>query len=120
MNEWRELVTRLLEMCFEISQIVAPIVNSSSPEGIFPKELRSARPDAQELLVTPQMLLVCCWRTMKEVSLFFGDLMRTLPIEFGGSSNYLLSHEQVDIITRLNTSRLLIFNFSLLLGRSNW
>lgn len=81
-----------MEICFQISEIVGPIVNSSSPEGIFPKELRSSEPD--EGAVTPQMLLVCCWRTMKEVSLFFGDLVRLLPIELE-SDSYLLTHNQV-------------------------
>lgn len=94
MAEWREIITRLIEMCFEISRIVSPIVNSSSPEGIFPKELRSAEPNSEERAVTPQMLLVCCWRTMKEVSLFFGDLVRLLPIELE-SQSYLLTHQQV-------------------------
>lgn len=84
-------------MCFEIAEIVGPIVNSSSPEGIFPKELRSSEPDAEERAVTPQMLLVCCWRTMKEVSLFFGDLMRLLPIEYEAQNSYLLTYNQVSI-----------------------
>lgn len=48
--------------------------------------------------VTPQMLLVCCWRSMKEISLFFGDLVRFLPIQHEASSSegsYLLSSDQV-------------------------
>lgn len=47
--------------------------------------------------VTPQMLLVCCWRTMKEISLTFGDLIQCLPFEHE-SSSYILSNEQVNRI----------------------
>jgi hypothetical protein len=46
--------------------------------------------------VTPQMLLVCCWRTMKEISLFFGDIVSQLPIEHESSDQvFVLSQEQV-------------------------
>lgn len=46
--------------------------------------------------VTPQMLLVCCWRTMKEISLFFGDIVSQLPIEHESTNEmYVLSQEQV-------------------------
>jgi hypothetical protein len=48
--------------------------------------------------VTPQMLLVCCWRTMKEISLFFGDLVKILPIEFESTlddKSFILSSTQV-------------------------
>jgi hypothetical protein len=45
--------------------------------------------------VTPQMLLVCCWRTMKEISLFFGDIVSQLPIENESCDQfYVLSEEQ--------------------------
>ena len=96
--EWKELIERLIQLAFDVSQVASPIVNSKSPEGIFPAELVAMQPDIErsELLksVTPQMLLVCCWRTMKEISLFFGDLVRCLPIEFE-SQDFILSSEQV-------------------------
>ena len=42
------------------------------------------------------MLLVCCWRTMKEISLFFGDLIKFLPIEYESqTAEHILSHAQV-------------------------
>ena len=44
--------------------------------------------------VTPQMLLVCCWRTLKEISLFFGDIIKNLEIE-GEHQNYLLTSKRV-------------------------
>ena len=42
------------------------------------------------------MLLVCCWRTLKEISLFFGDILKNLEIE-GESENYLLTSKRVCI-----------------------
>lgn len=104
MSEWKDLITKLIDLCFSVSEVVSPIVNSKSPEGIFPTELGTMQPDIveSELLksVTPQMLLVCCWRSMKEISLFFGDLVRLLPIEYESNEkdSYLLSSCQVNRI----------------------
>jgi len=84
--DWKKLLDRLINLCFDVSQVVSPIVNSSSPEGIFPAELSVVEADLTES-VTPQMLLVCCWRTMKEISLLFGDMVKTLPIEFENGTN---------------------------------
>lgn len=96
------MITELIELCFSVSKVVSPIVNSKSPEGIFPTELVTMQPSIvnSDLLknVTPQMLLVCCWRSMKEISLFFGDLVRLLPIEFESTDSYLLSSSQVNQI----------------------
>jgi hypothetical protein len=96
-RDWKKLLERLIKLCFGVSQVVSPIVNSSSPEGIFPAELSVSQADQTES-VTPQMLLVCCWRTMKEISLFFGDIVKTLPIEFEcgtDGAEFVLSCEQV-------------------------
>jgi hypothetical protein len=40
------------------------------------------------------MLLVCCWRTLKEISLFFGDIIKNMEIE-GENENYLLTSKRV-------------------------
>ena len=84
-DEWKEIINNLIDLSFTVSKVTSSIVNSSSPEGIFPTELIQMQPDLvnSELVkhVTPQMLLVCCWRTMKEISLFFGDIVTHLPIE---------------------------------------
>lgn len=104
LSEWKALIGELIELCFSVSKVVSPIVNSKSPEGIFPTELVTMQPDTvnseQLKNVTPQMLLVCCWRSMKEISLFFGDLVRLLPIEHETlqEHSYLLSSAQVNQI----------------------
>nr|XP_035929593.1 thyroid adenoma-associated protein [Halichoerus grypus] len=46
--------------------------------------------------VTAQMVLVCCWRSMKEVALLLGTLCQLLPMQsMPESSNGLLTVEQV-------------------------
>ena len=36
--------------------------------------------EVMTLQVTPQMVLVCCWRSMKEVSLLLGQLALDVPV----------------------------------------
>ncbi|NXC96033.1 THADA protein, partial [Certhia familiaris] len=52
--------------------------------------------DRQECDVTAQMVLVCCWRSMKEVSLLLGMLCRLLPLQSTSEpSDGLITVEQV-------------------------
>lgn len=109
---WRDFVERLIELCKRLTEVVGPIVNSSSPEGhlpndfssvtnFLPNEIDSSDPDGLPtkvlspryrqsdnddcLSTTPQMLLLCAWRTVKEVSLLLGDL--TLNASIVNDSN---------------------------------
>lgn len=36
--------------------------------------------DGEAYRVTAQMVLVCCWRTMKEVSMLLGYLCQSMPL----------------------------------------
>lgn len=36
--------------------------------------------DGEAYRVTAQMVLVCCWRTMKEVSMLLGHLCQSMPL----------------------------------------
>ncbi|NXL50573.1 THADA protein, partial [Podilymbus podiceps] len=52
--------------------------------------------DRQTCDVTAQMVLVCCWRSMKEVSLLLGTLCKLLPSQAASEpSNGLITVEQV-------------------------
>ncbi|CAF0858419.1 unnamed protein product [Rotaria sordida] len=77
-NQWRILFDHLIELCLEIASLTSPIVSSSSPEGMMPMELTdiSGKVDDGNSngQITSQMLLVCCWRTIKEISLLFSRL----------------------------------------------
>lgn len=45
-----------------------------------------------------QILLVCCWRTMKEVSLLLGEITKRAPVKEPNQKHGLLSFEQVKMI----------------------
>ncbi|NXY18217.1 THADA protein, partial [Atrichornis clamosus] len=147
-SEWKEMVTRLILMTYNLSAVVSPIVQSSSPEGLIPMDsdpesagrlqmilheiqpqdtndyfmqakilkehskeeserVADQRPmkntctemrgkERQTCDVTAQMVLVCCWRSMKEVSLLLGTLCKLLPSQSTSeSSDGLITVEQV-------------------------
>ncbi|XP_066480591.1 tRNA (32-2'-O)-methyltransferase regulator THADA isoform X2 [Tiliqua scincoides] len=48
--------------------------------------------------VTAQMVLVCCWRSMKAISLLLGKLCQLLPLQFPICSDALITVEQVEEI----------------------
>ncbi|XP_062375693.1 thyroid adenoma-associated protein [Sardina pilchardus] len=141
MTEWRCLVSELVAMCYRMSDVVSPVVQSSSPEGLIPMDtdsegsaglqriLQEIQPrdtndffnDSRQLdtqtqepgtsdgpiqeetkgsggeayRVTAQMVLVCSWRSMKEVSMLLGELCQTLPLHTH-TSHGLITEEQVE------------------------
>ncbi|XP_072293704.1 thyroid adenoma-associated protein [Eucyclogobius newberryi] len=138
-EQWRTLVSELITVCYRMSDVVAPVVQSSSPEGLIPMDTDSeASAGLQKILleiqprdtndfftsareleaepseeqtenagnpspdaggerdhVTAQMVLVCCWRSMKEVSMLLGQLCQSLPQD-GASRRGLITEEQVE------------------------
>uniref|UniRef100_A0A8C2JJ18 tRNA (32-2'-O)-methyltransferase regulator THADA n=1 Tax=Cyprinus carpio TaxID=7962 RepID=A0A8C2JJ18_CYPCA len=134
LSEWRAVVSELIGLCYRMSDVVSPVVQSSSPEGLIPmdtesetsaglqKILQEIQPrdtndfftsareldpsesdcnseqkepenavhkpqscnsgggDGEAYRVTAQMVLVCCWRTMKEVSMLLGHLCQSMPL----------------------------------------
>ncbi|XP_040572072.1 tRNA (32-2'-O)-methyltransferase regulator THADA [Lepeophtheirus salmonis] len=54
------LIKSLVEYCYEIWNLVSPVVNDSSPEGFSQESNNSLECD-------PQLLLLLAWRTTKEV-----------------------------------------------------
>ncbi|XP_055695123.1 uncharacterized protein LOC129796972 [Lutzomyia longipalpis] len=85
---WKSFYEKVLLLCNEASQIVAPIVNNSSPEGFFPED--SELLESTDERVTPQMVLLCGWRTIKEVTLLLGEICEKTPI-----STNLISNEEI-------------------------
>ncbi|XP_030105663.1 tRNA (32-2'-O)-methyltransferase regulator THADA isoform X3 [Mus musculus] len=147
-SEWRPLLGRLLLLSYRLSTVVAPVIQSSSPEGLIPVDTDSASASRLQLIlneiqprdtndyfnhtkilkecdsfdledlstsvsnidssaevkgkeekacdVTAQMVLACCWRSMKEVALLLGTLCQLLPVQPGPeSSNVFLTVQQV-------------------------
>jgi Putative death-receptor fusion protein (DUF2428) len=42
-KSWKDLTDRLVLMCFEMNATVAPIVNSTSPEGHLPMDFETGQ-----------------------------------------------------------------------------
>ncbi|XP_078128920.1 thyroid adenoma-associated protein isoform X2 [Sander vitreus] len=144
-EQWRCLVSDLIAVCYRMSDVVSPVVQSSSPEGLIPMDtdsetsaglqriLQEIQPRdtndfftrARELdthqgddhaqtqtthtpslntggegyRVTAQMVLVCCWRSMKEVAMLLGQLCQSLPLHYTNDTHThpgLITEEQVE------------------------
>ena len=63
------VIEELFKKCLEISELIAPILNSDSPEGYLGIETKCSA----------QILLLCTWRTSKEISLLFGQICQFAP-----------------------------------------
>ncbi|KAM4824437.1 tRNA (32-2'-O)-methyltransferase regulator THADA-like [Urocitellus parryii] len=82
-------------MSYRLSAVVSPVIQSSSPEGRIPMDTDSGK-EGKTCDVTAQMVLVCCWRSMKEVALLLGTLCQLLPMQsMPESSDGLLTEDQV-------------------------
>ncbi|CAL4070628.1 unnamed protein product [Meganyctiphanes norvegica] len=110
-ESWKSLLCEVIEMCFRISEIVAPVVRNDSPEGHLPMDLNpeslgqlknvlqqsigyhkadddklaiseEAKPEVlvKAQAVSAQMMLLCAWRSIKEISLLLGGLISTVPL----------------------------------------
>ncbi|XP_056291229.1 thyroid adenoma-associated protein isoform X3 [Pseudoliparis swirei] len=141
--QWRRVVSELVAVCYSISDVVSPVVQSSSPEGLIPMDtgsetsaglqriLQEIQPrdtndfftSARELdthcvddrtptqtthmpsvntgdegyRVTAQMVLVCCWRSMKEVAMLLGQLCQSMALcSTADPHSGLITEEQVE------------------------
>ncbi|XP_033103076.1 thyroid adenoma-associated protein homolog [Anneissia japonica] len=104
--KYKQLIDKLLLMCYQVAKVVSPVVCNSSPEGYHPANQERDGSDVPQiddvaaveptygskvLNVTPQALLVCCWRSMKEVSLTLGKISQQHE-----KGQTLLSQQQVN------------------------
>ncbi|XP_063957410.1 tRNA (32-2'-O)-methyltransferase regulator THADA-like [Lytechinus pictus] len=111
-DAWKCIITRFIQLCFDVAEVAAKVVCNSSPEGFIPSEQKqvideeclSVEEDGtssklETFHVTPQMILVCCWRSMKEVSLLLGELSQRTPMEDGDSEGLITSAQMESIGT---------------------
>lgn len=104
----RDVVSRMVHLCTSLSEVVSPVVCSSSPEGFFPdvvvpcQETTVASATAGEspsLSGNAQSLLLCCWHTMKEVSLLLGILVENFsPVKTMEEVDAALTDDQASTI----------------------
>ncbi|XP_071963394.1 tRNA (32-2'-O)-methyltransferase regulator THADA-like [Antedon mediterranea] len=107
--KFKQIINMLLLICYKVAEVVSPVVCNSSPEGYLPVtqtldeldisdvdadlddlEIFEHTADSTMMKVTPQAMLVCCWRSMKEVSLMLGMISQQHE-----QQPSLLSHQQV-------------------------
>ncbi|XP_059062927.1 thyroid adenoma-associated protein homolog [Achroia grisella] len=105
---WTSLISQLIDTCIEVTDAVACVVNNSSPEGHLPMDasgvsvtdtgnsggvvLEDGRP------VTAQMVLLCAWRSVKEVSLLLGTISSRLTVEGECNGSGSLSVKQMQAL----------------------
>ncbi|KAH6923738.1 hypothetical protein HPB50_005805 [Hyalomma asiaticum] len=106
---WKAVLCQSMQVAFEVATVVGPVVSNASPEGqldidgdpglleqmqvalqkglgrrfeVAPEEGDGPTVDAvKSTAVVAQMLLLCGWRAHREVSLFFGDICESCPLE---------------------------------------
>uniref|UniRef100_A0A915ACR8 DUF2428 domain-containing protein n=2 Tax=Parascaris univalens TaxID=6257 RepID=A0A915ACR8_PARUN len=81
---WHSHVSaQLLPLCFEVGELVAPVVHSMSPEGFAPDALlhsnESIHNGMASLTETSQLLLVGCWRAHRHISTILHLIASKVP-----------------------------------------
>ncbi|KAF9808887.1 hypothetical protein SFRURICE_000933 [Spodoptera frugiperda] len=88
-EQWTALIAEIIGTCMEVNAAVACVVNNSSPEGHLPMDMTVQISDhgnsgnvtlEDGRQVTAQMVLLCAWRSVKEVSLLLGEICARLTI----------------------------------------
>ncbi len=93
-----QTVRGVVDLAVQVSEIVSPVVCGSSPEGFLPsqdKEIDSLPQSTVGHGGSAQSLLLCCWHSMKEISLLLGYLVGELPVISDSSEAGILTHTQV-------------------------
>lgn len=103
--KWREFFARIIPKCRELTDVAAPVVNSSAPEGHLPNDLNDVSHylsisqdesmNGSQIKVTSQMILLCAWRTVREAALLLGEISLRIPIVSSSNPNGLIAVEQL-------------------------
>uniref|UniRef100_A0A2A4K9T3 tRNA (32-2'-O)-methyltransferase regulator THADA n=1 Tax=Heliothis virescens TaxID=7102 RepID=A0A2A4K9T3_HELVI len=103
-EHWSALVSETFETCMSVSSAVGGVVSSSSPEGHLPMDMTLQLTDHGNSgnvtlddgrQVTAQMVLLCAWRSVKEVSLLLGGMCGRLSVRGEGGQAGTLSEGQL-------------------------
>ncbi|KAJ2937452.1 hypothetical protein O0L34_g19159 [Tuta absoluta] len=102
-KDWCALIAEIIETCKLVNASVACVVNNSSPEGHLPMDMGGVTDHGNEgglrledgRQVTAQMVLLCAWRSVKEVSLLLGCISSRLSISGEQATPGNLTPEQM-------------------------
>lgn len=110
-EKWRSFFQRIILTCKELTDVAAPVVNSSAPEGHLPNDLNdvshylSIASDEMagncdgsgppQIKVTAQMILLCAWRTVRESALLLGEIALNIPIWTASTPNGFITVDQL-------------------------
>ncbi|XP_071499457.1 tRNA (32-2'-O)-methyltransferase regulator THADA-like [Diadema antillarum] len=121
-ESWRETIGKIISLALRVADVAAtvhvwdfsenysPSMNAGvennqherQPPTLVTAAAVTSTLQLETFHVTPQMILVCCWRSMKEVSLLLGELSLRAPLtpETGaeGSSEGIISNSQMESI----------------------
>jgi len=104
---YKVFIAKLLDLYLKFDEVLFPVLGAPAPEGFLP-----GLPDSSEentLVIrslAAQMLLVCSWRSMRDIGLTLADMCVLFPLE-GEKQNskkcspcngYILSFDQVSQI----------------------
>ena len=92
-RKWKGLVDELIKLCLRVRNIAGPVIQNIAPEGSIDstgdhnvmisqivQEDEESKTDIGAQAYLSQMLLVCCWRSMKEAVLLLGHIVSCFPI----------------------------------------
>lgn len=104
-EKWRAFFQRIIPKCKELTDVAAPVVNSSAPEGHLPNDLNDVshyltlaneeQTGGTQIKVTAQMILLCAWRTVRESALLLGEIALNIPIETAATPNGFITVDQL-------------------------
>jgi hypothetical protein len=85
----------LFKLGLTITSVTSSVLNNDSPEGHLPMDMEQV-----DSRVTAQLLLLCSWRTSKEISLLFGQVCRYVSQSLISEVSSFFTQQLSEIIHR--------------------
>ena len=112
---WKGLIEELVRLCLLVTNIAGPVIQKSAPEGSLDTTEGHDNAMVSQLLedtnnagygtraYLSQILIVCCWRSMKEAVLLLGDIVSCNPMfpvpQDGEDDSYLPSESAAEQVS---------------------
>jgi hypothetical protein len=104
---YQEYSKKLIDVFLKYDEFLFPVLGGPAPEGFLPGLPDSSEENTQVVRsLAAQMLLVCSWRSMRDICLTLADMCVLFPLEGEVrnpkktyiTSTYILSYDQVSVI----------------------